>query len=160
MKIVVGTLKVLRVLSMGALLVMMLVTIVDVTMRLVINELVLGSVEIVQLALIASVFLALPETFLRGEHITVDVIDQVVSAGTLRWLRFAATLVTTVFVGLLAWRLIPPALDTLEVGDRTSDLQLSLFWYWLPLVVGGVAAALTMVLVLLRGTSARKDQGP
>ena len=160
MKIVVGTLKVLRVLSMGALLVMMLVTIVDVTMRLVINELVLGSVEIVQLALIASVFLALPETFLRGEHITVDVIDQVVSAGTLRWLRFAATLVTTVFVGLLAWRLIPPALDTLEVGDRTSDLQLSLFWYWLPLVVGGVAAALTMVLVLLRGTSARRDQGP
>lgn len=160
MKIVVGTLKVLRVLSMGALLVMMLVTIVDVTMRLVINELVLGSVEIVQLALVASVFLALPETFLRGEHITVDVIDQVVSAGTLRWLRFAATLVTTVFVGLLAWRLIPPALDTLEVGDRTSDLQLSLFWYWLPLVVGGVAAALTMVLVLLRGTSARKDQGP
>jgi len=159
-KIVAGTLKVLRVLSMGALLVMMLVTIVDVTMRLVINELVLGSVEIVQLALIASVFLALPETFLRGEHITVDVIDQVVSAGTLRWLRFAATLVTTVFVGLLAWRLIPPALDTLEVGDRTSDLQLSLFWYWLPLVVGGVAAALTMVLVLLRGTSARKDQGP
>jgi TRAP-type C4-dicarboxylate transport system permease small subunit len=159
-KIVVGTLKVLRVLSMGALLVMMLVTIVDVTMRLVINELVLGSVEIVQLALVASVFLALPETFLRGEHITVDVIDQVVSAGTLRWLRFAATLVTTVFVGLLAWRLIPPALDTLEVGDRTSDLQLSLFWYWLPLVVGGVAAALTMVLVLLRGTSARKDQGP
>lgn len=160
MKIVVGTLKVLRVLSMGALLVMMLVTIVDVTMRLVINELVLGSVEIVQLALVASVFLALPETFLRGEHITVDVIDQVVSAGTLRWLRFAATLVTTVFVGLLAWRLIPPALDTLEVGDRTSDLQLSLFWYWLPLVVGGVAAALTMVLVLLRGTSARRDQGP
>jgi TRAP-type C4-dicarboxylate transport system permease small subunit len=159
-KIVVGTLKVLRVLSMGALLVMMLVTIVDVTMRLVINELVLGSVEIVQLALVASVFLALPETFLRGEHITVDVIDQVVSAGTLRWLRFAATLVTTVFVGLLAWRLIPPALDTLEVGDRTSDLQLSLFWYWLPLVVGGVAAALTMVLVLLRGTSARRDQGP
>jgi TRAP-type C4-dicarboxylate transport system permease small subunit len=159
-KIVVGTLKVLRVLSMGALLVMMLVTILDVTMRLVINELVLGSVEIVQLALVASVFLALPETFLRGEHITVDVIDQVVSAGTLRWLRFAATLVTTVFVGLLAWRLIPPALDTLEVGDRTSDLQLSLFWYWLPLVVGGVAAALTMVLVLLRGTSARRDQGP
>src|SRR3970040_2529579 len=107
---------------MGALLVMILVTIVDVPMRLVINELVLGSVEIVQLALIASVFLALPETFLRGEHITVDVIDQVVSAGTLRWLRFAATLVTTVFVGLLAWGLITPALDTLEGGDRTVAL--------------------------------------
>jgi TRAP-type C4-dicarboxylate transport system permease small subunit len=159
-KIIAGTLKVLRILSMGALLVMMLVTILDVTMRLVINELVLGSVEIVQLALVATVFLALPETFLRDEHITVDVIDQVVSPRTLRRLRLAATLATMVFVAVLAWRLIPPALDTLEVGDRSSDLQISLFWYWLPLVVGGVVSALVMVLVMLRSMRAPKHEGP
>jgi TRAP-type C4-dicarboxylate transport system permease small subunit len=153
-KIVAGTLKVLRVLSITALLVMMLVTIVDITMRLVINELVLGSVEIVQLALVASVFLALPETFLRAEHITIDVIDQGVSARTLRRLRIAATIATAVFVGVLAWRMVPPALDTLEIGDRTSDLQISLFWYWLPLVVGGAASALVMVLVVLRSVRA------
>jgi hypothetical protein len=50
--------------------------------------------------------------------------------------------------------MVPPALDTLEIGDRTSDLQISLFWYWLPLVVGGAASALVMVLVVLRSVRA------
>ena len=73
MRMLARALRALRVVAMGALVVMMAVTIVDVTMRLVLGELVLGSVEIVQLALVASVFLALPETFLRDEQITVDV---------------------------------------------------------------------------------------
>jgi TRAP-type transport system small permease protein len=140
----------LRVLAMLALLVMIVVTIVDVTMRLVLNELVLGSVEIVQLALVAVVFLAMPEAFLRDEHIAVDLIDQSLSERALARLRFGADVATTVFLCVLAWRMVLPALDTLSIGDLTSDLQISLFWYWLPIVVGGVAAAITMLLVILR----------
>jgi TRAP-type C4-dicarboxylate transport system permease small subunit len=140
----------LRALAMLALVVMMLVTIVDVTMRLVINELVLGSVEIVQLALVTVVFLAMPEAFLRDEHIAVDLIDQALSERALARLRFGVEVVTTLFLCVLAWRMVLPALDTLSIGDLTSDLQISLFWYWLPIVVGGIAAAVTMLLLMLR----------
>ena len=154
MKLVTRLVELLRVLAMAALVIMMTVTIVDVTMRLVLNELVLGSVEIVQLALVAAVFLAIPETFLRDEHITVDVIDQAVSARTVERLRSAAALVTTAFLLVLTWRMALPAADTLEIGDLTSDLQLSLFWYWLPILAGGAAAAGTMMLVVLRRRSA------
>lgn len=143
----------LRYAAMLALLVMMLVTILDVGMRLTINELVLGSVEIVQLTLVMVVFLALPETFLRDEHITVDALDQVVSARTLKVARVAAGIVTLVFVALLAWRMMPPALDTLEIGDLTSDLQFSLFWYWLPMLIGALAAVFAAAIVALRKTN-------
>lgn len=143
-------LELLRLLAMLALAVMIGVTIVDVTMRLVLNELVLGSVEIVQLTLVATVFFAIPETFLRDEHITVDVIDSALSKKALRRLRAAANAVTALFLCVLAWRTVPPALDTLEIGDLTSDLQLSLFWYWLPIVAGSVLAAVTMLALLAR----------
>lgn len=147
----------LRLLAMGALVIMMSITIVDVTMRLVLNQLVLGSVEIVQLTLVAVVFLAIPETFLRDEHIAVDLIDQALSSRALAGLRFCADVVTTVFLCILAWRMVLPAFDTIEIGDRTSDLQISLFWYWLPILVGGIAAAGTMICVVAlrhpRGTS-------
>jgi TRAP-type C4-dicarboxylate transport system permease small subunit len=139
---------------MVALVVMMLVTIVDVTMRMLLNELVLGSVELVELALVAVVFLALPETFVRDEHITVDLVDQVVRAKTLRRIRTAAAIVTAVFLGAMAWRTVPPALDTLEIGDLTSDLQLSLFWYWLPIVIGAVVAAVIVVALAWRRLAA------
>lgn len=153
MTTVVKLLGFLRVLAMCALVVMMFVTIVDVSMRLAINELVLGSVEVVQLTLVAVVFFAIPETFLRGEHIAVDLVDQALSASALARVRFAADVVTTVFLCVLAWRMVLPALDTLEIGDRSSDLLISLFWYWLPIVVGGVAAAATMLYLFARPRS-------
>lgn len=141
--------QILRRVSMLALAVMMGVTIVDVGMRMILNELVLGSVEIVQLMLVAVVFLALPETFRRDEQITVDVIDQLAGPKMVRRLRVTAALLTMLVMVVMAWRTAPPALDTLEIGDLTSDLQISLFWYWLPLVIGVVCAAVAAVLAFI-----------
>jgi TRAP-type C4-dicarboxylate transport system permease small subunit len=140
----------LRWIAIVALLVMMLVTVIDITMRLVINQLVLGSVEIVQLTIVVVVFLALPETFLRDQHIVVDAIDQFVPA---RWkirLQLAGILLTLLLLAVMAARMLPQALDTLQIGDRSTDLQISLFWYWFPLLLGIVAsvAAVAARLVL------------
>ena len=157
MKILSKVLGTLRVLAMISLLSMMLVTIVDVTMRMVLNELVLGTVELIQFALVATVFLALPETFMRNEHITVDVIDQALSPSVLRILRRAAAVTTLLLVAVLAWRTIPPALDTIEIGDLTSDLGISLFWYWLPLMAGAIVGAVAALVYAAREFAARAE---
>lgn len=148
----------LRALAMCALVVMMLVTVVDITMRLTINQLVLGSVEIVQLCIVAVVFLALPETYLRSQHITVDAIDQFLSERSRRVLRFTGSLATLLLLGVMAWRMVPFAIDTLVIGDLSTDLQISLFWYWLPIVVGSISAVLTMLFVVVR--EFREIDGP
>ena len=159
MTILTRLLATLRVIATVALLAMMLVTIIDVTMRSVLGELVLGAVELVQLALVAAVYLALPETLLRGEHITVDVVDQALSPAALRRLRRIAAIATALLVAALAWRTIPPALDTLEIGDLTTDLGISLVWYWLPLVVGAVAGAVAAVVYAVGEFAGRSADG-
>lgn len=152
-------LKLLRWLSMASLVVMMLITIVDVGMRFFLNELVLGSVELVQLALVAVVFLALPETFRRDQHITVDVLDQVAGPARVRLAKRVAGIVTAVLLLVLAWRTVPPALDTIRIGDLSSDLMMSLFWYWVPIVIGTAAAALAAILNLVAGPAADSGDG-
>lgn len=136
-----ATARVLRAIAIVALLAMVAVTVMDITMRVAIDELVLGSVEIVQWMLVAVVFLAIPESVLREEHVTVDVIDHAVSERTRGLLRLTGAATTLLLLGVMAWRVVPPAVDTIAIGDRTTDLQISLFWYWLPIVVGVFAAA-------------------
>ncbi|HLF10414.1 MAG TPA: TRAP transporter small permease [Gammaproteobacteria bacterium] len=140
-------LRVAAVLSLAA---MTLITIVDVTMRNTINELVLGGVELVQLTLVLSVFLALPDTFLRNEHITIDLIDQFAPPRVVTVLRCIGALLTFVLLAVIAWRMFLPALDTIDIGDRTSDLQIPLIWYWLPLLIGAVTSVLAQGLVVIR----------
>ena len=135
---------------MAALAAMVLIVTADVVLRLSLNELLPGSVELVQLALVITIFLGLPETFLRGEQITVDVIDRAVSPIVLRRLAAFALAGSMLLLGVMTWRMIPPAIDTLIYGDLTSDLAIPFIWYWLPLVVGALAATLAVAVLLLR----------
>jgi TRAP-type C4-dicarboxylate transport system permease small subunit len=142
--------RVLRIAAVAALAAMVAITIVDVTMRNTINELVLGGVELVQLTLVLTVFLALPDTYLRNEHITIDLVDHFARPQTVVWLKRAAALLTLVFLAVLAWRMTVAAWDTLALGDRTSDLQIRLIWYWLPLLIGTAVSVLVSVFVAAR----------
>lgn len=152
------TVRLLRVLAVAALAAMMLVTIVDVTLRNTVSQLVLGGVELVQLALVAVVFFALPETFLRNEQITIDVLDRVLGARRVQWLRAAAAVLTLLLIGLMAWRMSLAALDTLAIGDLTSDLGMAFIWYWLPLVAGAVVAVLTQLALVTREVAALRGR--
>ena len=140
----------LRIAAAIALAAMMAVTIVDVTMRNTINELVLGGVELVELTLVLTVFLALPETFLRNEHVTIDAIDLLVSPRVVKVLRCIGAFLTLLLLVLLAWRMVLPAIDTVTMGDLTSDLGIPLIWYWLPLLIGGIASVATAAAMAVR----------
>ena len=129
---------------------MMLVTLADIVLRQTVNLPVFGNVELVQLALVAVVYLALPETFLRSEHVTVDVIDLAISPRARAALRTAAAALTLAFLVAMGWRMVSPALDTLEFGDSTMDLGLPLIWYWAPMILGVSCGAAGMCLVLAR----------
>ena len=56
---------------------MMLLTVADVVLRAVFNRPIRGTLEIVELLLACTFFLALPAVFLRDENLVVDVVDDV-----------------------------------------------------------------------------------
>ena len=157
MRLIEQVARILRIAAAVALAAMMAITIVDVTMRNTINELVLGGVELVELALVITVFLALPETFLRNEHVTIDAIDLLVPPRVVKVLRCVGAFLTLLLLAFLAWRMVLPALDTVTMGDLTSDLGIPLIWYWLPLVIGGTASVATAAAMAVRELGAGTD---
>ena len=133
---------------------MMLVTVADVLLRAVANRPIRGTFEIVELLLACTFFLALPASFLRDEHIVVDIID-----GTApRWVPLLKRLSLAIAVALLAamaWQGWIAARDAVAFNDVTSDLGLPRLWYWIPVLAGMVGACLAAVAMLLRRGGAR-----
>ena len=102
---------------------------------------------IIELFLAATAFLAIPEVFLRDQHITIELIDQVVPESVVRWLKLIGTFVALVFVGLLAWHMTLPAREFVEFNDVAIDLHLPLIWK-ASLVLAAFAFAVAAVLVM------------
>ncbi len=129
------------------LLAMMALNVVDVGLRAGLNAPIFGTYEIVELLLAAVAFLAIPEVFLRDGHITIELIDQLVPARSVEWLKATGTLTALVFVGLLAYHMVEPALEFVEFNDVTVDLQMPLIWKG-SLVLAGFACSVAAVLII------------
>jgi TRAP-type C4-dicarboxylate transport system permease small subunit len=138
----------------AALAAMMLVTVADVVLRAVINKPIRGTLEIVELLLACSFFLALPATFLRDEHIVVDVIDGMAP----RWvplLRRIAGALGVLVMAAMAWQGWIAARDTLLFNDVTSDLALPRIWYWVPVLAGMIGGGIAAAAMLFQGKSGK-----
>jgi TRAP-type C4-dicarboxylate transport system permease small subunit len=129
---------------------MVAINIADVGLRSSINAPIFGTYEIVELMLAAVAFLAIPEAFLRGEHITIELIDQVVSKRVSDWLRLIGTFAAMVFVALLAYHMVQPALDYIMLNEVTVDLQIPLVWKAVLILIGVVASVVTVAVVFVR----------
>src|SRR5262245_5612064 len=128
---------------------MMLVTVADVVQRAVLNRPIRGTLEIVELLLACTFFLALPATFLRDEHIVVDIVD----GWAPRWvplLRRLAGMLGVVVMAVMAWQGWIAARDTLVFHDVTSDLEIPRIWYWVPVLAGMIGAGLAAAAMLFR----------
>ena len=132
-----------------ALAAMMLLTVTDVVLRMFFRAPIQGTLELVELGLACTVFLALPAVFLRDEHLVVDVVDHFAKRPLVRLLDLASAVVSAALLALMAWQMVSLAQTTREFGDVTSDLSIPRIYYWVPVLFGVVAsAAATLVLIL------------
>ena len=141
-------------LAAAALAAMMLLTVGDVLLRAFFNRPVRGTLEIVELLLACTFFLALPASFLRDEHIVVDIIDGYAR----RWvplLRRLAGMLGVLLMAVMAWQGWIAAKDTLVFNDVTSDLALPRIWYWIPVLAGMIGGCLAAAAMLFDGERGR-----
>lgn len=130
--------------SVVALVVMTLWTVVDVATRYVIASPLRGSIDLVESMLVLVVFLALPECFRRQEQVTVDVVDHVAGSRGVEGLKLFAGLATLAFLALLAYTGVQPLLDALRFGDRKPDLPIPIF-----ALLGAIEIALFISLAVV-----------
>ena len=133
-----------------ALAAMMLLTVTDVVLRMFFRAPIQGTLELVELGLACTIFLALPAVFLRDEHLVVDVVDHFAKRPLVRLLDLASAVVSAALLALMAWQMVSLAQTTREFGDVTSDLSIPRIYYWVPVLFGVVASAAAALVLILR----------
>jgi len=128
---------------------MVLITVADVALRALGNRPIRGTLEIVELLLACSFFLALPAVILRDEHIVVDVIDGLAPRAVPLLRRIAAALAVAV-LALMAWQGWIGARDAVAFNDVTSDLGWPRLWYWIPVLTGMAGACIAGAVMLFK----------
>ena len=128
----------------------MMITVADVFLRTFFAYPIRGVLELVELGLACTIFLALPAVFLRDEHLVVDVIDHLAKKPLVRLLDLAGAVVSLVVLAVMLWQMLPLARTMHEFGDVTSDLSIAKIWYWVPVLVGILASALATLVFVVR----------
>jgi TRAP-type C4-dicarboxylate transport system permease small subunit len=128
---------------------MVLLTVADVVLRAAVNRPIRGVYELVELLLAGSFFLALPATFLRDDHIVVDVVDTV-APRRVPQLKRLAEVVAVFTLAVMGWQSWLVAGDSLAFGDVTADLALPRVLYWIPVLAGIIGSALVALVMAVR----------
>jgi TRAP-type C4-dicarboxylate transport system permease small subunit len=124
-------------------------TVADVVLRSFFAAPIRGMLELIELGLACTIFVALPAVFLRREHLVVDVIDHFARPALVRWLDRLGAAVSLGVLAVMAWQMWPLAQTMVEFGDVTSDLSIPRLYYWIP-VLGGVGFSALAVLLRIR----------
>jgi TRAP-type C4-dicarboxylate transport system permease small subunit len=140
----------LGVLVAGVLFVMMVLTCVDVFGRYVLTRPVPGTLEIVEILVGATVFLALPLVTLREEHVTADIFDAVTPDWMLRLQHVLACLLSGGVCLVLAWRLWLRAERLMGYGDTTAVLKITLYPLAFTMSAMMALAAIAFLLLAFR----------
>jgi len=128
---------------------MMLLTVADVMLRSFFNRPLHGTFELIELLLAGAFFFALPASFLRDEHIVVDVVDSYIPRAV-PWLRRVAGAFGLAVLTVMTWQGARAAHDTWSFGDVTMDLSLPRILYWIPVLCGFACATVAALVMLFR----------
>jgi TRAP-type C4-dicarboxylate transport system permease small subunit len=128
---------------------MVLLTVADVVLRSFFSYPIRGMLELIELGLACTIFIALPAVFLREEHLVVDVLKKT------RPLELLGAAVSLVVLAAMGWHMLPNALSMIEFGDVTSDLSIPRLWYWAPVLFGVVASAAATLFFFFRSIRGR-----
>lgn len=134
---------------------MMLLTVADIVLRAFFSYPIQGMLELVELGLACTIFLALPAVFLRDEHLVVDVVDHFARPPVVRVLDLLGALISLGVLVVMAWQMVPLARVMVEFGDVTSDLSIPKLYYWIPVLAGVIASALATLVFIVRWRRAR-----
>jgi len=143
-------------LAMIALVVMMLTTCVDVTLRFLFNRPIRGAYDIVEACLVVFVFHGMSASFFARKNIVIDVIDSLVSPRLERVLVRLSDIVSLALLVLVTAAMIAPALQAHDYGDRKLELGLQLWVLWVFAIVGLIGTVLCALGPLFRPVPASR----
>jgi TRAP-type C4-dicarboxylate transport system permease small subunit len=151
--------RVLSTVAGGMILVMMVVTTIDVIGRDVFNTPLFGAFEMTEILMGLVIFAGMPGTTAMREHITVNLIETVVSARVRRLQTGIGDVLCAAVAGLMAWRIYWRGLNLIEAHETTMMLGIGRGYIAIAMAVLLAATALVFAycaLVALRAAARRQ----
>ncbi len=133
------------------LVVMMLVTVADVSLRYLFNRPIRGSYELVESLLLLFVFNSMAAAFFARRNIVIDLLDPVLGQSITSILIRLADFLSVICLALLMWAMIGPGFQVYDYGDLKLELQLPVYILWLVAFfsLGGTLLCALAVLLAL-----------
>lgn len=121
-------------------------TLADIVGRHLFGLPVAGIIELVELALVWSAFAGIAAAFWARAHVRMELIELFVSRRGVAVIELANTLIILLLMIWLAWLAVAEFLDTLDWGDRTTDLAIPYTWFWAAVIVGYTASVVLLAV--------------
>lgn len=137
--------SVLAVCGLATLIVAIALTWADIVWRRVVGGAFVDIVDITRLCLTAAASFAIPYGFVRGSHVTVDIVAERLPPRPRRWLDAAVLLAAAALLALLLYLSSLSALQSHTFRDRTLNLGIPLIYYW-SLFLAGLALSVLVAL--------------
>jgi TRAP-type C4-dicarboxylate transport system permease small subunit len=133
-----------------ALILIMLVTVIDVSMRYAFNSPLRGSYELVESLLLVFVFHGMSAAFLRRQNIVIDIIDAFAPRRGVVALIRLSDLLNFCCLLLIGAAMMEPAAQAFAYGDTKIELRLPLYVLWTIAFAGLGGAVLCAIGALWR----------
>lgn len=133
--------KAIGVVACIVLFLMMLLSTIDVIGRNFFGAPILGASELVELAMVITVFLIYPRVAYRNVHVSVDLFDPFMNDIVRRMQSVVANLLGAFMFGLISWRLAIFGVRAAEFRDVSGSLQVPMSYvYWFMAIMSAVTA--------------------
>jgi TRAP-type C4-dicarboxylate transport system permease small subunit len=141
-----------------ALIVMIAVTLFDVSLRYFFNSPIRGAYDLVESMLVVFVFNGMSTAFLRRRNIVIDLIDSFAPQNTVSVLIRISDLLAVITLALFAYAMITPAMQAYTYGDRKLELQLPIYILWAVALLGISGAIVCAIGALFAPRAGQHDE--
>ena len=125
---------------------LVLMIVVDVSMRRLFNNPLRFSYELIGLALVIIAWTSILYTTGLERHITIDVLITRLPKKALKWMRSVWDFASAIVLLLLGWRSIVYALSMRDLGKYTEMLEIEYYPFVLIVAAGGIWAGLMLLV--------------
>ncbi len=149
--------KIMNTISMIILFLMMLLTIMDVFLRKVFSNSILGTVEMTEFMMLAVVFFGLAHAEVLNANIKVDLIIGRLEKSTQGFVDMITQFVCFLICGLLAWASLVYSGQMRASGEVSQDLWIPIYPFTYILAVGFAVFAIVLLtkffaaIIMMRG---------
>jgi TRAP-type C4-dicarboxylate transport system permease small subunit len=155
-----GYFELILALSMLSIMLMMLVVVADVVCRNLLNTPIHGSYELVEVFLVASIFLALSSVIANRQEITIDIIDGMLPSWAVRALKAVTDCIGMVVLVFILWSMLRPAHESYQYGEMKLELGLPIWFIWVLALFGlfsGIVSMLRRMFQIGKKESVEKE---